>query len=75
MKVVIAFYLLAVIASTANSKIIQCAAGKGNLPSSVTVLDCNNAEDCEFIRGKSVLADFEFVAREYNFLLTLKIYN
>lgn len=71
MKVVIAFLLLAVIASTANSKIIQCATGKGNLPKSVTVLDCDNNEDCEFIRGKSVLADFEFVARELKFYLKL----
>ena len=67
MNVVIALFFLAVTTSSANSKIIQCAAGKGNLPISVTVLDCNNAEDCEFIRGKSVLADFEFVAREFNF--------
>lgn len=73
MKVAITLLLLAVIAGTANSKIMQCAFGKGNLPNSVTVLDCNSGEDCEFIRGKSLLADFEFVAREFDFKFRILI--
>lgn len=60
---ILALLVLAIV-NKANPKIIKCAAGKGNLPKSITVLDCSNNEDCEFIRGKSVLADFEFLARE-----------
>jgi hypothetical protein len=64
MKVLITSVLVLAVVGIAKSKISPCAAGKGNLPKAITVLDCNNADDCEFIRGKSVLADFEFVARE-----------
>lgn len=64
MKIPILILILLVV-NKAKPKIVKCADGKGDLPKSITVLDCNNDEDCEFIRGKAVLADFEFVTRGY----------
>lgn len=64
MKVIVLILILAILVKV-KSKIAPCAAGKGSLPKSITVLDCNSQEDCEFVRGKAFLADFEFITREF----------
>jgi hypothetical protein len=64
MKVLV-FILILKVSVEVNSKIAPCAAGKGSLPKSITVLDCSLQEDCEFVRGRALLADFEFVTREF----------
>lgn len=61
---VLAFILILAVAVEVHSKIAPCAAGKGSLPKSINVLDCKDSEDCEFVRGRALLADFEFVTRE-----------
>lgn len=48
----------------AYAKLEACASGKGNLPKSVTIVNCEANEDCDFVRGKSIIGDFEFDARE-----------
>lgn len=46
-------------------RLAPCAVDKGPLPKSVVINNCDNEEDCEFSRGKSVLGDFEFVAGKF----------
>lgn len=62
---VLAFILILAVAVEVKSKIAPCAAGKGSLPKNIIVLDCKENENCEFVRGRAVLIDFEFVTREF----------
>lgn len=45
-------------------KLSPCVDGKGPFPKSVNLFSCGNEEDCDFIRGRSLIGDFEFTARE-----------
>jgi hypothetical protein len=62
MKAILA--LVAALLPIAFSTLQPCSPGKGPLPKSVKIVSCDNNEDCEFYRGKPVVGDFEFVARE-----------
>ena len=46
------------------SRLAPCSSDKGPLPKSVKIANCENDEDCDFVRGKTVLGDFEFEASE-----------
>jgi hypothetical protein len=50
------------------TSVAPCVSDKGSFPKSVTVAGCGD-ELCDFVRGKSVIADFEFEASKYVLLL------
>ncbi|KAG5672329.1 hypothetical protein PVAND_002463 [Polypedilum vanderplanki] len=60
MEVILTLFLAFI--PLAFSVLQPCTVDKGPLPKSVTIVNCDNNEDCDFVRGKSVIGDFEFVA-------------
>lgn len=50
--------------AVSSATILPCSAGKGLLPKSVVVQDCDANERCSFVRGRSFKADVQFTARK-----------
>lgn len=47
------------------AKLAPCSSDKGAFPKSVTIANCDTNEVCDFVRGKSIIGDFEFEASKY----------
>lgn len=46
------------------SRLEPCPNDQGPAPKSVVIAGCDNSDDCDFVRGKPVLGDFEFTTRK-----------
>ena len=64
MKILIAIFCATV--PFVWTKLVPCASDKGPLPKSVVIANCDKDEVCDFIRGKSIIGDFEFEASKHS---------
>ncbi|KAL7017894.1 hypothetical protein ACKWTF_010559 [Chironomus riparius] len=61
MKIITA--ILCVLVHFVWAKVSPCATDKGPLPKSVIIANCDKDEVCDFVRGRSIIGDFEFEAK------------